>query len=120
MRTKGRESRCCSYLDNTSYAAPIIRSTGPPLNTTNKCIASIFHIYHHPTSAFGPSFLANTLLLVPLHSQNLHHPDENVDKVEFKADALIHGIPLDDTSLRQSRVVEDFLDIVERKTAKDG
>lgn len=54
------------------------------------------------------------------HSQDLHHTDEDVDKVELKADALVDNILSDDSSLGQPGVVQDLLDIVESEATEDG
>lgn len=42
-----------------------------------------------------PPILHFPLSLIIPHPQNLHHPYENVQKVEFQTDALVHRIPLD-------------------------
>ena len=64
-------------------------------------------------------FLTTLLALLP-HRQDLHHPDEDVDEVKFEADTLVHGIPLDDTPLRQPGIVEDLLHIIKGEPAEDG
>lgn len=58
--------------------------------------------------------------IVALHSQNLDHADEDVDEIQFKADALIDNIAADQASLGHASVVQDLLNIVEGEATEDG
>lgn len=57
---------------------------------------------------------------VLVQHQNLHHADENVQKVQLQRDTLVDGIPLDNTSLSQTGVVKHLLYIIQGEAAKDG
>ena len=76
----------------------------------------------HPilTGASGTSLAESFLLpVVAPHSEDLHHPDEDIDEVQLQTNTLIHRIPLDQAPFRHSRMVQDFLDIVQRFSPKD-
>lgn len=59
-------------------------------------------------------------LLPPLlHPQDLDHPDEDVQEVEFEADTLIHHIFPRLAPLRQSGMMQDLLRVIEREASED-
>ncbi|KKA17376.1 hypothetical protein T310_8777, partial [Rasamsonia emersonii CBS 393.64] len=58
--------------------------------------------------------------VLTLHSQDLDHPDEDVDEVEFQADALIHRVLLDNAPLGETGVVQDPLHIIQGEAAEHG
>ena len=70
----------------------LMLSTQPPRNTTS-------------------------LPLIP-HPQNLHHSNKNVQKVQLQTDTLIHHILLDHPRVRQARMMQDLLRIVQREPPK--
>lgn len=53
-----------------------------------------------------------------LHHQDLNHADEDVEEVKLKRDTLVDGVSADDTSLGETSVVEDLLDIVQSEPTK--
>jgi hypothetical protein len=59
-------------------------------------------------------------LFLLLHSQNLHHPDEDVDEVQLKTDRLIDSISLHQTPFCKSRPMQDTLHIIECESTEDG
>lgn len=60
------------------------------------------------------------LPVLALHAQNLNQPDKDVQEVKLEANALVDRIPLDNTPLGKTRVVQDLLDIVESETTEDS
>lgn len=58
-------------------------------------------------------------VVVP-HSKDLNHADENVDKVQFKANALVDNVTLRQAPLRHAGVGQDLLDVVQGETTEDS
>lgn len=73
----------------------------------------------YPTSNLSSSPI-DSLLPPLLHAQDLDQPDEDVDKVELEADALLDGVPGDHAALGHAGVVQDLLDVVQGEATKDG
>lgn len=69
-------------------------------------------------ASFGPKD-DHLLPLVP-HAQNLHHADEDVQKVQLETNALIHHVLLQHPRVGQPRVVQNLLRVVEREASKHG
>ena len=65
-------------------------------------------------------FRTASLPVVPPHAQDLDHADEDIEKVEFEADALVDGVGAEGADLRHARVVENLLHVVQREAAEDG
>ena len=60
-------------------------------------------------------------LLPPLlHSQDLDHPDEDVDEIQLEVDGLVDGVLGHEALLGHSRVMQDLLDIVQSEATEDG
>lgn len=59
-------------------------------------------------------------LAVLVGAENLHHADEDVEEVELEGNALVDGVAAHDTTLSQTSMVQNLLDIVEREAAKDS
>lgn len=55
-----------------------------------------------------------------LHHQDLDHSDEDVQEIQLKGDGLVDGITAHDTSLGETSVVQNLLDVVESETTEDG
>jgi hypothetical protein len=60
------------------------------------------------------------LASVLLHHQDLHHADEDVKEVKLERDTLVDGVTAHDTSLGETGVVQNLLDIVEGEATEDG
>ena len=70
---------------------------------------------------FFSSYIRRSNLLPPLlHGHDLYQAHEDVDEVELKADALVHGVLGSQATLRHACVVEDLLDVVEGEAHEDG
>jgi hypothetical protein len=63
-----------------------------------------------------------THLLPPAlaHPENLDHPNEDVDEVQFKRDGLVDGIFTDNATLSEPSMLQDLLDVVQREAAEDS
>lgn len=55
-----------------------------------------------------------------LHSQDLDHPDEDIDEVQLEVDGLVDGILGHEAALGHAGVVKDLLHIVESEATKDS
>lgn len=55
-----------------------------------------------------------------LHSENLHHADEDVDEIELQRDALVDRVLLHQATLSKPGVVENFLHVVESEATEDS
>lgn len=58
--------------------------------------------------------------VVSLHAKDLHHAHKDVDEVKLEADTLIDGVSPDKTSLSETGVVQNPLDIVQSEAAEDS
>lgn len=58
-------------------------------------------------------------VVVP-HSKDLNHTDENVDKIQLEANALVDNIALHHTPLCHAGVGQDLLDVVQGETTEDS
>lgn len=61
-----------------------------------------------PTKLYPPANFTPPNLLLPVtspHPQYLHHPHENIDKIQLKMNTLIHHIPPHHPPLRQPRML---------------
>jgi hypothetical protein len=56
---------------------------------------------------------------VLLHGQNLDHANKDVDEIKLKANSLVDGIALDQTTLTETGVVQDLLHIVEGEATEN-
>lgn len=55
-----------------------------------------------------------------LHHQDLDHSDEDVQEVQLEGNGLVDGVTAHDTSLGETGVVQNLLDVVESEATKDG
>lgn len=72
-------------------------------------------------SDYTSSFPILIFRLLPplLHSQDLHHPYEDIQEVELEADTLIHHILPRLAPLRQSGMMQDLLRVIEREASEN-
>jgi hypothetical protein len=52
------------------------------------------------------------------HAQDLNHPDEDVQKVQLKTDALVDNILSDEAALAHASMVQNLLDIVQGESTE--
>ena len=71
-------------------------------------------------SLFNSSYAHPLLPAVLLHHEDLDHANKDVQEVELKRNGLVDGILLDDTSLSETSVVENLLDIIEGEATENG
>lgn len=64
--------------------------------------------------------LASLPPVIPLHAKDLDHANEDVDKVQLKADALVDNISLHQASLGHPGVRQDLLDVVQSEATEDS
>lgn len=72
----------------------------------------ILSVFASPLVTSHPATSEPLLPPALLHHQNLHHPDEDVQEVQLKRNALVHWVLLDHALLGQPGMVQHFLDIV--------
>jgi hypothetical protein len=71
--------------------------------------------------AASSQILSVVFLAPPLrHAQDLHHPDEDVEEVQLQTDTLVHHILPHHSPLGHPRMLQNLLDVVQRKAAKHG
>lgn len=115
-------SRCAFlfvYLIFITYRRSYSSPPGTSFDTTRVRSSNSISI-SRPLLPQPTVFSCSLLPPVLLHHEDLDHPDEDVQEVQLKADALVDWILLDVASLCQTSVVQHLLHIVKSEATKDS